>query len=153
MLSNGSSFHGFNAIRADTRVSIGGSAEGNAIAATTPDPRSASGIVERRAKKRRKGERYVNSAQLAGGWSGFSFTITTEAKEVFDRALKGFVGVKYTPLAFATQVVAGLNYCFVCRAQVAAPGTTEYLALVNIYAPPGGDPHITGIRRINPGEH
>ena len=93
-----------------------------------------------------------STGSMAGGWSGFSFKITPEAQKVFDQALKGFVGVKYTPLAFATQVVAGLNYCFLCKAQVVAPGTSEYAALVNIYAPPGGDPHITGIRRITPSE-
>jgi hypothetical protein len=88
---------------------------------------------------------------LPGGWGDFSFTITPEAKNVFDQALKGLTGVKYTPLAFATQVVAGLNYCFLCEGQVVYPGNPEFAALIYVYAPhSGGDPHITGIKRINP---
>lgn len=92
----------------------------------------------------------AGTGSMAGGWSSFSFTITPEAKKVFEQALKGLVGVRYTPLAFATQVVAGLNYCFLCEGQVVSPENPEFAALIYIYAPPGGDPHITGITRINP---
>lgn len=92
---------------------------------------------------------------MTGAWNGFSFTITPEAKSVFDQALKGFVGVRYTPLAFAIQVVSGLNYCFLCEGQTVYPGGSEFAALLYVYAPPGGVPHIphiTGITQIKPGE-
>ena len=88
------------------------------------------------------------SVTMPGGWGGFSFTITPEAKSVFDQALKGLLGVQYTPLAFAIQVVNGLNYCFLCEAKVMSLEQNEFAALVYIYAPPGGDPHVTGITQI-----
>ena len=47
---------------------------------------------------------------IVGGWTPFSSNITKEASEVFDAAFKGFVGVSYSPVAFATQVVNGVNY-------------------------------------------
>ena len=91
-----------------------------------------------------------STSGLFGGWGDFSFTITPEAKKVFDQALKGLVGVNYTPLAFATQVVKGLNYCFLCEGKVVTPGLPEFAALIYVYAPLEGPPHITGIKRINP---
>ena len=90
------------------------------------------------------------STQIPGGWSDFSFTLTPEATAVFKAALTGLVGVVYTPLAFATQVVAGLNYCFLCEGKVVIPSNPEFPALVYIYKHFEGAPHITEISRINP---
>ncbi len=91
------------------------------------------------------------SHTLLGAWGGLSFTITPEAKTVFDQALEGLVGVQYTPLAFAIQVVAGLNYCFLCEGKVVYPGQPAFAALIYIYAPfDGSKPHITDITRIHP---
>ncbi len=93
----------------------------------------------------------MSEANLSvGAWGGLSFTITPEAKSVFDQALNGLVGVQYTPLAFAIQVVSGLNYCFLCEGKVVYPGATGFAALIYIYAPLEGTPHITGISRIKP---
>ena len=91
-----------------------------------------------------------SAGSLVGGWGDFSFTITPEAKNVFDQALKGLTGATYKPLAFATQVVSGLNYCFLCEGKVVVPGMPEFAALIYIYAPLEGPPHITGIKRIHP---
>ena len=88
--------------------------------------------------------------QLAGGWSEWSFTITPDAAKVFEEALKGFSGVDYTPLAFATQVVSGMNYCFLCKGKVVYPDAPEFPAKVYIYQPLKGAPHITEIKKINP---
>ena len=90
------------------------------------------------------------SETLVGAWGNFSFTITPQAKNVFDHALRGLTGVQYTPLAFAFQVVSGLNYCFLCEGKIVYPGQPELAALIYVYAPLEGGPHITGITRINP---
>lgn len=87
---------------------------------------------------------------LPGGWNGFNFKLTPGAKAVFDKALEGLIGVNYTPLAFAMQVVDGTNYCFLCKAHVTTYVTTDYAALVYIYQPLKGDPHIVGITRVTP---
>ena len=89
---------------------------------------------------------------MTGAWGGFSFTITPEAKSVFDQALEGLVGVQYTPIAFAIQVVSGLNYCFLSEGKVVYPGGPEFAALIYVYAPLEGAPHITGITQIKAGE-
>jgi hypothetical protein len=85
-----------------------------------------------------------------GGWTEFSFTISEEAKTVFDTALKGWCGVGYTPLAFATQVVKGVNYCFLCKAKGVYPDAKDYAVKVYIYQPQAGDPHVTEIKRDQP---
>ncbi|MGY2289593.1 hypothetical protein ACW9H6_07800 [Pseudomonas sp. SDO528_S397] len=95
-------------------------------------------------------EIYSMSAQEkhvgAGGWTPY-YELTSEDKKVFDQALEGFVGVTYTPETVSTQVVAGKNYRYYSKAQQpGSPGT--WTAIVEIYAPPQGKPHITQIIRI-----
>lgn len=84
-----------------------------------------------------------------GAWTPFSCKITKEASEVFDAAFKGFVGVSYKPVAFATQVVNGVNYSFLCNATAVYPDAPNQAAIVNIYKPLDGPAHITEIRKIN----
>jgi hypothetical protein len=67
------------------------------------------------------------STQMAGGWSPFN-ELKAEDKEVFAKGIEGFVGVKYSPLVVATQVVAGQNYAFFCNAEVVYPGAQPYPA-------------------------
>lgn len=90
------------------------------------------------------------STPQVGGWTPFNFQISHEARHVFEAALHGFVGVGYKPLAVATQIVAGTNYCFLCEATVVYPGATPYAAKVYIYQPLQGNPHITQIIHDTP---
>lgn len=94
----------------------------------------------------------TTTTPLVGGWTNFTFTLTDNAKKVFSLAFKGFVGVDYTPLAFATQVVAGTNWCFLAKGVVVYPGAPEMAALIYIYEPLEGNPHITDIEQIKPGQ-
>jgi hypothetical protein len=84
---------------------------------------------------------------IPGGWTAYSCQISNDAKNAFDEAFKGFVGVDYTPVAVATQVVAGINYSFFCNALGVYPGATNEGAMVLIYSPAGGKPHIVSITR------
>ena len=70
--------------------------------------------------------------------------------ELFRQVTADLTGVEYTPESVATQVVAGLNYRFVCKAQTVAPDTSAYRAEVIVYQPlPGqGEARITGIKRL-----
>ena len=83
---------------------------------------------------------------LVGGWSAFH-PLTANDQAVFNQALNGFVGVHYTPTSVATQIVAGTNYRFKCTASI-PPAEVVWEAIVEIYAPLVGNPHITGITRI-----
>ncbi|EJL6793309.1 hypothetical protein [Vibrio alginolyticus] len=88
------------------------------------------------------------STQMAGGWSPFH-ELTAENKEVFAKGIEGFVGVKYSPLVVATQVVAGQNYAFFCNAEVVHPGAQPYPAMVHMFSDLEGKVGITHIERLN----
>ncbi|BAV75181.1 hypothetical protein [Pseudomonas chlororaphis] len=93
-------------------------------------------------------EIYRMSAQenFVGGWTPYH-KLTPKDQEVFKEALAGFVGVQYTPELVSTQVVNGTNYRYQSKATL--PGSSEsWQAVVEIYAPIKGKPHITQIHRI-----
>ncbi|MBU7585877.1 MAG: hypothetical protein KAF91_23865 [Nostoc sp. TH1S01] len=83
-----------------------------------------------------------------GGWTPFTCNITKEASEVFEEIFKDFVGVSYSPVAFATQFVSGINYRFLCNAQPVYPDAVNHAAIVDIYKPIHGSAHITEIKMI-----
>lgn len=83
---------------------------------------------------------------VLGGWTPYH-NLTPADKQVFDQAIKGLVGVKYTPQTVSTQVVAGTNYRYKCLASI-APADVVWEAIVEIFKPLEGDPYVTGILRV-----
>ncbi|QUJ66956.1 hypothetical protein KDD30_12695 [Photobacterium sp. GJ3] len=83
-----------------------------------------------------------------GAYSPFKDQLSSEAKLAFDEAFQGFVGVKYQPVAFAQQVVNGVNFKFFCNAEVVIPGSVTYPAMVTIYKPREGRASITHIAKV-----
>lgn len=84
---------------------------------------------------------------ISGGWStGKPTELTDEQKALFEKALDGYTGVSYTPMLYlGQQVVAGMNYRFLCKAQVVVPDAPETWAIVEIYEDLEGNAEITGI--------
>jgi hypothetical protein len=89
----------------------------------------------------------MSAQQLsAGGWTAYH-PLTPEDLQVFQKALTGFVGVNYIPEEVATQIVQGVNYRYLTKAS--QPGqTNSWKAVVEIYVPLSGDPHVIQIFRI-----
>jgi hypothetical protein len=85
-----------------------------------------------------------------GDWSNFDFTLTPQAKDVFETALPPTAGARYTPFAFASQIIAGINYCFLCDVQYPTPFPNENTVKVYIYQPTGGSPQPYRIVPIVP---
>ena len=73
---------------------------------------------------------------VVGGWTiSEDAAITDEARAAFEKAMEGFTGVGYEPVALiGTQVVSGTNYCILCEARVIVPDAAPYYALVYVYA-------------------
>ena len=84
------------------------------------------------------------SSEKNGGWSSYS-TPTPAEREIFNEAVKGRLGVSYTPEQVSTQTVAGMNYRFICKAVVIEPNATPFTVTVFIYDPLEGAPSITSI--------
>ncbi|WP_449400404.1 hypothetical protein [Chryseobacterium wanjuense] len=83
---------------------------------------------------------------VVGGWTKYH-ALTPEDQKVFNEAMEGFVGVKYTPQEVSTQVVNGTNYRYKCIASM-PPSQVVWEAVVEIYAPINGRPHVVSIHRI-----
>ena len=88
------------------------------------------------------------SDQLLGAPSPYTCDISAEAKEAFEQAMHGFVGVTYSPVAVSTQVVSGMNYKFFCNTESATALPVRGAAIVTIYAPLGNPAHITHIQPV-----
>ena len=86
---------------------------------------------------------------LLGGWSIFRTDITEEEKGIFEAVTKNLEGVKYDPIAIATQVVNGTNYKFFCNAQIVYPNAPNQAAMITIYQPLKGPTHITSVKMLN----
>jgi len=90
---------------------------------------------------------------VTGGWQ-FSdksvSDITADEKAVFDEAIKGHVGVDYAPkTVIAKQVVAGINYAFLCVSQIVAPNSTPYWSVVTVYKSFDGNVELLCINAID----
>lgn len=83
---------------------------------------------------------------LVGGWTAYH-PLTPEDQQVFKEALNGFVGVNYEPSEVSTQVVNGTNYRYKCTASI-PPAEVVWQAIVEIYKPINGKPHIVSIIRL-----
>ena len=97
----------------------------------------------------------LSEGMLAGGWTLRDLTepMTEEEVALFEKAFEGFVGVGYEPVAIlSTQVVAGMNYCFLCRATTVTAQPVTYWAYVYIYADLEGNAEVSYIGAIEKGE-
>lgn len=83
-----------------------------------------------------------------GGWTPFG-DLSDDAKAVFKDGISHLLGVDYSPVAVATQVVNGMNYCFFCNASIPSPNTSTYPAMVEMYVSPEKGVSITHISRVS----
>jgi predicted secreted protein len=81
------------------------------------------------------------------GWTAFA-PVDGDSASVLQKALHGRVGVGYTPLVVAVQVVSGRNYLFVCNARIVYPSAQNYAVLGKAYQPLKGDAEIREIVQI-----
>lgn len=72
-----------------------------------------------------------------GGWISNTENpaeIPQEVLDAFSKAVEGLTGCVYEPIALlASQVVAGMNYCLLCRLTVVYPDAQPTYALVYVY--------------------
>lgn len=86
-------------------------------------------------------------AMAHGGWSPFT-ELTTDDEEVFHKAMKGLVGVIYTPEKVSKQIVNGTNYHYFCNGDPASQSRYNFPAIVKIHVSPKGKAQLTNIQRV-----
>ena len=88
--------------------------------------------------------------QLLGGWS-----VAEEQEpglEAFEKAVQNLLGVNYTPVyVLSSQVVSGMNYCVLARAETVAPGAEAYYTFATVYEDLSGNVEITEFRNLDIG--
>ena len=89
-------------------------------------------------------------SQVAGGWTVTnSSEISEEELEVFHQAVQDIDDVYYEPVALlATQVVAGMNYCFLAREISYEDPERPSYELVYIWQAPGEDAQVLEMQDI-----
>ena len=80
----------------------------------------------------------MDTKNVKGGWSSFS-PVTKEDEKIFNKAVSGLVGVKYTPELVSYQIVAGKNYCFICKAVSSTNPPREYYASISFWVKLDGE--------------
>ncbi|MBR3333477.1 MAG: hypothetical protein IKG23_04245 [Clostridia bacterium] len=97
----------------------------------------------------------VSAGETLGGWeipSAEGEPLTEEAQAAFDKAMGKLVGAAYAPVALlATQVVAGTNYCILCRMTPVVPNPKPQWTLVYIYEDLEGNAKIMNIHELDIG--
>lgn len=84
---------------------------------------------------------------VVGGWNPYH-KLTNEDQVIFNEAIKGIIGVNYSPYLVSTQVVAGMNYRFKCSVSLPGPEEVVWKAIVDIFKPLQGNPYVIGITKI-----
>ena len=92
---------------------------------------------------------------ISGGWTeADSKELTKERLEVFDKAVEKEDGVHYTPIAYlASQVVAGTNHSFLCKATDVTEDAEESYMIVNIYEDLEGNAEILDVENADPDKY
>ena len=84
----------------------------------------------------------------------YSKELTKERLEVFDKAVEKEDGVHYTPIAYlASQVVAGTNHSFLCKATDVTEDAEESYMIVNIYEDLEGNAEILDVENADPDKY
>lgn len=88
---------------------------------------------------------------ITGGWTvPVDFAITGEQRSAFEKALEGFAGADYEPIAcLGSQVVAGTNYVLLCLGREATPDALPTLNLAYIYSDLQDGAELLGFRGLS----
>ena len=92
---------------------------------------------------------------VAGGWTASAedpTLIPEAALEAFNKATEELVGCDYEPIALlGSQVVAGTNYCLLCKCTVVTPDAPVSYVLMYIYSGVDGTNEVLDIQDITLG--
>lgn len=113
-------------------------------------------IESQKSEETKEAEETMESANLLGAWtinSKFEPSENINAMAAFDKATESLEGYKYTVIAvLGSQIVAGTNYSYLCRAEMAVPDAKPEYVIVNVYEDLDGNAEITGSLRLLEGK-
>ncbi len=88
---------------------------------------------------------------LAGGWTAYDtpLEIPENTLATFQKATETLLGCTYEPIALlGTQVVAGMNYCLLCKCTMVTPDAPINYVLMYLYCGVDGTCEVLNIQNI-----
>lgn len=96
------------------------------------------------------------SAPITGGWAinnDFDGTDDANAMSAFEKATEDLDGYRYDVAAvLGSQIVAGTNYLYLCRAEMVVPDAKPEYVILKVYEGLEGNAEITGSLRLLEGK-
>ena len=96
------------------------------------------------------------SAPITGGWvinNDFDGTDDANAMSAFEKATEDLDGYRYDVAAvLGSQIVAGTNYLYLCRAEMVVPDAKPEYVILKVYEDLEGNAEITGSFRLLEGK-
>ena len=96
------------------------------------------------------------SAPITGGWAinnDFDGTDDANAMSAFEKATEDLDGYRYDVAAvLGSQIVAGTNYLYLCRAEIVVPDAKPEYVILKVYEDLEGNAEITGSLRLLEGK-
>ena len=96
------------------------------------------------------------SAPITGGWAinnNFKAIDNVNAMSAFEKATEDLVGYRYDVAAvLGSQIVAGTNYLYLCRAEMAVPDAKPEYVIIKVYEDLEGNAEVTGSLRLLEGK-
>lgn len=91
---------------------------------------------------------------IAGGWTVndeiVTPSLTKDSKDAFDKAYAEYTDYDLEPAALlATQVVAGINYLYLCKGQETSQASAPSWYFVVIYQDLSGNAKITSVEELD----
>ena len=85
---------------------------------------------------------------VVGGYSE-QRKLSDEERALFDSVAAEIAGVKYEPINVSTQIVAGVNYRFLCKGKEQERRGKKFYAVIVVHKPlpNAGEPRIISIER------
>lgn len=96
----------------------------------------------------------ASTEKLVGAWEiampESSDAIESGLADVFDKAAKEYTGVSFAPIAvIGNQVVAGINYRYLCEGEPAVKDPSPALYVVEVYNDLDGNAEITSVAKFD----
>ncbi len=92
--------------------------------------------------------------KILGGWNASKdTTVTDDLEKIFRKATDGLTGAEYEPVEYlGSQVVSGLNHCFLTKVTAVYPGAVPHYSCVYIYESLDGTCQVTGVEDLDVAE-
>jgi len=98
----------------------------------------------------------LGGGDVTGGWEFSDIAaqnVSEDEQAILNKALEELEGVSYEAVdVIASQVVAGKNLAFLCKASVVSPDAVPYWAIVTVYKDVAGDATVSNIAKIDPAD-